>query len=275
MRECELADLAGPVRALRRPVPEGRAEAVRHGLDAELPEQLGDRVVAERPALRRGEYQPGPVLEGARFVEDLQRAGRQRDPVVALRLHPARGHRPGRRVEVDLVPRREPDLAGPGGRQRQELEGERGECLRTRRLHLLERGTDHGEGEGALVPAHAAVLRQRGGDRVAGGVVVAVALRDGPLHHRADPLAHAAHGLVLGVPVRDQHGHHVGGGDLVDPLAAEPLHGVVPERRPPLLLALSGVLPAFAVDGDHGLERVREGGHVRFALDRDGVAARP
>ena len=85
---------------------------------------------------------------------------------------------------------------------------------------LIERGADLGEGEGALVPAHAAVLRQRGGDRVAGGVVVAVALRDGPLHHGADPLAHAPHGFGLGVPVRDQDGHHVGGGDLVDPSAA-------------------------------------------------------
>ena len=121
--------------------------------------------------------------------------------------------------------------------------------------------------------AHGSCLRQRGGDRVARGVVVAVALGDGPFHDRADPLAHAPHGLGLGVPVRDQDRHHVGGGDLVDPFAAEPLHGVVPERRPPLLLALAGVLPAFAVNADDGLDRLGEGGHVRLAFERDGIAA--
>ena len=49
-------------------------------------------------------------------------------------------------------------------------------------------------------------------------------LPDGPLHHGADPLAHAPHGFAFSVPVRDQHGHHVGGGDLVNTFAVVPLH---------------------------------------------------
>ena len=122
---------------------------------------------------------------------------------------------------------------------------------------------------------HGAGLRQRGRDRVAGGVVAPVALGYGPLHHRADALAHPAHGLVLRVPVRDEDRHHVRGGDLVDPLAAEPLHGVVPERGPPLLLALAGVLPAFAMDRDHGLDGLGECGHVLAPLEGEGIAAGP
>ena len=116
------------------------------------------------------------------------------------------------------------------------------------------------------MPAHAAVLRQRGRNRVAGGVVAPVALRDGPLHDRADTLAHPAHGFVLGVPVRDEDGHHVRGGDLVDPSPAESRHGVVPEARPPLFLALARVLPAFAVDCDHGFDRLGEGGARRAVV---------
>ena len=95
---------------------------MRHGLDPEVPEQLGDRVVAECPAVRRGEDQAGSARELSRFVQDLERARGERDPVIALRLHAARGDRPGLRIEIDLVPSSEPNLAGPAGRQHQELE---------------------------------------------------------------------------------------------------------------------------------------------------------
>ena len=94
MRERELADLAGRIGALRRPVPERGPEAVRHGLDPEVPQQLGDRVVAERTAVRRREDQARSARELSRIVQDLQRACGQRHPVVALRLHAARRHRP-------------------------------------------------------------------------------------------------------------------------------------------------------------------------------------
>ena len=49
-----------------------------------------------------------------------------------------------------------------------------------------------------------------------------VALRDGPLHHRRDPLTHPLGRLVLLVPDRKQHDHDIGGRDLVHPLPADP-----------------------------------------------------
>jgi hypothetical protein len=42
-----------------------------------------------------------------------------------------------------------------------------------------------------------------------------------------------------------------------------------------LLLALAGVLPAFALDCDHGLDRLGEGRHVLPSFDRERLAARP
>ena len=74
MRQGELADLAGRVRALGRPVPERRAEAVRLGLGPELPEKLGNRVVADRAAVRRREDQVRVFRQVARLVQDFQRA---------------------------------------------------------------------------------------------------------------------------------------------------------------------------------------------------------
>ena len=123
--------------------------------------------------------------------------------------------------------------------------------------------------------AHTATLGQCGGDSVAGGVVAPMALRHGPLHDRPDTLAHASHGLGLGVPVRDEHRHHICGGDLVDALAAELRHGVVPEARPPLHFALAAILPALAVDGDHGLGRLREGRYFTQAPEGLRITAGP
>ena len=47
--------------------------------------------------------------------------GTQRHPVLALRLHARRQDRPHQRDKVDLVPRRQPDLARPRRGQHQEL----------------------------------------------------------------------------------------------------------------------------------------------------------
>ena len=118
VRQGELADLTGGgVGALRRPVPERRAEAVRHGPDPEVPQQLGDRVVAERATERRGKDQVRILRKVARLVQDFERACGEQHPVIALRLHAARRHRPGLRFEIDFLPSGEPDLAGPAGRQ--------------------------------------------------------------------------------------------------------------------------------------------------------------
>ena len=69
------------------------------------------------------------------------------------------------------------------------------------------------------------------GDRVACRVVLAVALRDGPLHDGTDALADAPGGFPLRRPDRKQCGHDVGGGDPVDALAAEVGEGVVALAR--------------------------------------------
>ena len=63
MRTGEFANLAGRVGALGRPVPKGQREAVRCGLDPGVPEELGDTLVADRPAVRRREDQAGHLRD--------------------------------------------------------------------------------------------------------------------------------------------------------------------------------------------------------------------
>ena len=48
------------------------------------------------------------------------------------------------------------------------------------------------------MPAHATVLRQGCGDGVSRGIVISVALCDGPLHHRANTLAFESEEDVAG-----------------------------------------------------------------------------
>lgn len=45
---------------------------MRHGLDPEVPEELGDRVVTDHRAVRRREDQAAPVRELARVVQDFR-----------------------------------------------------------------------------------------------------------------------------------------------------------------------------------------------------------
>ena len=161
--------------------------------------------------------------------------------MVALRLHPARRDRPCLRFEIDFVPCGLPDLAGPAGRQHEELERQDRAPVRPLDLHLVERSTDLREGTYALVLTYGSRLGQRSRDRVTSRIVVPEALGHRPLHHRPDALAHPPHGLVLRVPVQDEDGHHVRGGDLVDPVAPEPPQGVIPERRSQCF----SLLPAF------------------------------
>ena len=125
VRQGELAVLAGRVGALGRPVPERGPEPVRYGLDPEIPEQPGDRVVTECAAVGRREDPARSAREFPRFVQDFKHACRQRHPVIAFGLHAARGDRPCLQSEVHFVPCGEPDLTGPAGRQHQELERQR------------------------------------------------------------------------------------------------------------------------------------------------------
>ena len=85
-----------------------------------------------------GEHQRLAVAERPRRVEDLQRSAAERDPVFAFRFHPHGRKSPDATGQVHLLPRRQPHLAGPRGRQHQKLERQldRRRSLR-RRPHRL------------------------------------------------------------------------------------------------------------------------------------------
>ena len=118
--------------------------------------------------------------------------------------------------------------------------------------------------------------RQRRHHGVAGGVVVAVALRDRPLHHRRDALADLPGHARRRRPDRRQHGHDVGGGDGVDALAPDAGEGVTAQRGAPPPGEPRSALPAGLADGDHGLEGVGECRGAAGAVARGvGVAAAP
>lgn len=95
---------------------------------------------------------------------------------------------------------------------------------------------------------------------------------DRPPHHRRDPLAHPLGRLVLVVPDRHEHAHHVRGPDPVHPLAADAGKRVGPKRRHPLARVPVG--PVRPVHVEHLGGRLLERRHGTAAL-RPRVAARP
>ena len=195
------------VSVLRRPVPEAGPEAVRHGVDVQGAHQVAHGAMGLRHPGRRREHRAGAVGQlRPRRVEHAERPVRQRHPVRAARLHMLGGHGPHAGVEVDVRPARAADLAGAGRGEHQELEGERGAPVGVAAAHLRQRGAHLGVRQRPAVLRGRGVARQRRAERLAGGVVGAVALGDGPLHHRADVRAHPFGGLALGGPDRLQHG---------------------------------------------------------------------
>ena len=158
--------------------------------------ELGQRALAEHPAGRKRKHEPTLVAEVPCRVEDGNRGPGQRHPVLELRFHARRGHGPGGCGLVDLVPPRAANLAGLAGGQHEELERQRSRPVGARRAHPFKRIRDFGVRKRPLVRPPHAVLRQRRGVRVARRVVLAVALRDGPLHDAADALADAPGGFL-------------------------------------------------------------------------------
>ena len=139
MRQRRLDDLPRMVRLLGGPVPERRPEAVRHGCDSMVLEHLGQRRRGDRLPAAHGKHERIAVAERPRGVENLQRPPAQRDPVLALRLHPRSGNRPHTAGNVDLGPRRQPHLTGPRRGQHQKLERQRDRRRsRRRRAHRLD-----------------------------------------------------------------------------------------------------------------------------------------
>ncbi len=57
MRQGRLDHLPGMVCLLSRPVPEGRAESVRHRRNPKLAQQAAHRAVVQRPPAPMGEHQ--------------------------------------------------------------------------------------------------------------------------------------------------------------------------------------------------------------------------
>ena len=200
VRQRRFDDLAAMVCLLGRPVPERRAEAVHHGRDPVIAERLAQRLAGEPRSPLAGEHERTPaVAERTGRLEDLQRAPAQGHTMVALQLHARGRNGPHAAGRVDLVPRRQPDLAVARRRQHQKLERElhdrrrrrgadgrhsRGDLAVRQRLHVL-----HDLALGAQHPADP-VTR----------VVAAELHGHGPLQHRGDPLPDHLGGRRLRVP---------------------------------------------------------------------------
>ena len=113
MGQRRLDHLPRVIRLLSRPIPEGGAEAVRHGRDLKRPEQSRQGHVVHPLAAHAREHERVAVVERSRRIEDLQRPRAQRHPVLALRLRPRRRHGPHVVRRVDLGPPCTTYLAGP------------------------------------------------------------------------------------------------------------------------------------------------------------------
>ena len=84
-----------------------------------------------------------------------------------------------------------------------------------------------------------AILGERRADGLAGRVVLPVALRHRPAHHRADPLPNPTRRHPLLVPDREQDPHHVRSSDPVYRPAPELRHPGVPKSRAPVCLGIA------------------------------------
>ena len=101
-------------------------------------------------------------------------------------------------------------------------------------------------GQRPQVPPHYRVSGQCLRQGVTRRIVLSIALGDGPLHHRADPLAQSACGFGLVMPDRGEYRQHVGRGHLGDGERAKMRMRVLLQRGSPLRGVL-GVAPAGAV----------------------------
>ena len=196
-------------------------------------------------------------------MQDLHGPAAQRHAMLALGLHPFGRHGPYGGGKIDLVPRRQPHLARPCRREDQELERQLGAEPRAGAVHCSDRSRYLAMRQGRHMADVFRTFGESCRDGLAGRIVLAVSLRDGPVHDRADSPSHLARGFVLARPDRHEDSHHVGGRDLVDARAADLRVGVRPERRPPERSRLAAVLPCFAMERDdlvdRRLERRRSG----------------
>ena len=110
---------------------------------------------------------------------------------------------------------------------------------------------------------------------VARRIVPSIALGDGPLHHRADALAHAACGFRLVMPDRGEYCQHVGRGHLGHRKRAKMWMRVLLQRGSPLRRVL-GVAPAGAVQRQDLRGSLLERRHARCVAPLgEGITAGP
>ena len=146
--------------------------------------------------------------------------------------------------------RRAAHVPRTASRQHQELERKHGRPVRAARAYPGERARHFAMLERRKCAGGRSVLRQRGSNRVARGVVVSEAVRVRLLHDRADASAHLLRGNRLCRPNRQQDAHHVRGCDVAHTSGADSRHRLVSERRMPLLRRLAAVLPSRRVHVD-------------------------
>ena len=201
----------------------------------------------------------------------------QRNPVLALRLHPLFRDRPHHRDHVDLPPRRQPDLGRAGRGQHQELERQPDALPGLGAAHLRESLADVAVRQGPPVPYRRGPPRERREQRIPRRVVGPVALGHRPLHDRADSVQHLPRRHVLARPQRQQHRHHVRRRHPVDGDAGELREGVIAEAALPLARGLAALAPAALVDREDLVRSLLERRDARGVVSagRPRVAAIP
>ena len=220
--------------------------------------------LSDLPVIFISGYGRDETIARAFEAEHRERPGRERHPVRAAGIvHTA----PSRSICSHRAFRTSPERAAVSTRN---SNASMAPEIRAGAAHPRERRPDLRVGQRAHVLLAYRGLRERRGEHVARGVVVAVPLRHRPLHDRADALAHPSGGHALGGPDGQQHRHDVGGGDGVDALASKARQDVVAHAGAPLALGAIA-LPVPGVDRDYGLIGFLEGGHLLHAPP--GVAA--
>ena len=242
------------------------------GAEAQVLQRPRQGHVLELPAAAAREHQGTAVAQPPRRLEQLDGAPAQRHPVLAVRLHAARRHRPHPAGPVHLGPPRPAHLARPRRRQHQKLERQLHDRPHLGPLNRLDRRRHLAVGQGRHVLDARALPAQHLLDALA-GVVGPELHGHRPLHHRVQALAQPPGRRRRPVPHRGQRLDDIGAGHLGQPHAAEARKGVALQARQPVAAVLP-VSPARPHLAPHPLGRLGEGGHAaRPPLLGQGVAA--
>ena len=162
-------------------------------------------------------------------------------------------------VKVKLGPQRAPDFAGSASREYQKFQGKPRGGMRAGCLNPADRFADFRIRQRLvmfLLPPLLWQCRTNGVD----GIIVAVALGNGPAHDRTDALAHPPCGFALRIPDWRDHTEHVAGPNGVNALAHE-RPGVVAQTGTPLRFGLRAFAPNAALYVQHLFERLGERRH--------------